>query len=537
MTPRDRRRDDDAALTLALFRYGVIAELVEREDFEPGERSALVRELADRPHYQPGKGSRTVKTRTIYSWLAAYRKLGLEGLLPKFRRDRGITRVLDEETLERAIQLRKEQPRRWTSTLLDILTLEGRFDHVPHRSTLDRHLRAHHASRRQLKVLGARRQTKLSFDNFGDLWVGDYHHGPVVLGPDGNPTTAKLGAFIDHRTRWPVADRYYLAEDLATLRDTFLRALLMWGPPAGKVYVDRGAVYRAKQFAWSIDRLPGKAVLVHSKSYYSEGRGVIERWWQCALAFEDEVRARDELLTIHELNRLWEAWRTLRYCEVIHSELGCTPAQAIAEIVPAPIDPEVVRELFLVRVSRHVNKKTACVQVEGRSFQCDSHLRGEKVQVRFDPRDLSSVLIHTLDGRRLQRAGPQPLNAPEPHRSEPEKHAQSVDYLELLREDYDKKLVEHARPLAYAQLELEEGFGVDEFAKVLAELADLALRAAERREVVAFWDTYGPLPESLVRIAVEQAVRLRGRRRHPQLYLHAIRTLVQAHWRTPSEEP
>jgi len=71
----------------------------------------------------------------------------------------------------------------------------------------------------------------MRFDSFGDLWIGDYHHGPKVLAPAGHATTAKLGAFIDHTTRYPVADRWYLAEDVATLRDTLLRALLTWGPP------------------------------------------------------------------------------------------------------------------------------------------------------------------------------------------------------------------------------------------------------------------------------------------------------------------
>lgn len=539
MTPTDPRRDDDQALTLALFRYGVIAELVERDDFAPGERSALVRELASRTHYLPGKGPRVVRERTIYQWLSDYRSHGKEGLLPRYRRDRGLSRVLDEATLQRAVQLRLEQPKRWTSTLLDILRLEGRLDPIPHRSTLDRQLRKRNASRRQLRTLGTRRHTKMAFEHFGDLWVGDYHHGPVILGPNGQPTTAKLGAFIDHCTRWPVADRYYLAEDLASLRDTFLRALLTWGAPRGKVYVDRGAVYRSNQFAWSIQSLPGSPRLVHSKAYYSEGRGVIERWWQQAIAFEEEIAARPELLTLHELNTLWEAWRTLRYCEAPHSGLGRTPAEAIAEVTPRPIDPEVVGELFLVRVTRTVHKKDGCISIEGRRFLCDAHLRTEKVQVRYDPRDLSSVRIHAAGGgRQLQRAFPQPINAPpEPHLTEPERREQTVDYLALLRKDFDRKLVEHARPLAYAALEIDERFGVDDFIAVVVDLGGLNLRQPERRELVSFWDTYGPLPESLVRIAVEHGVRLRGRGRHPQIYLHAIRTLVQAHWRNPKEQP
>jgi transposase len=536
VTPSDPRREDDRALGLALFRYGVIAELVERDDFAPGERTDRVRRIVSETHYQPGHGPRHISERTVYNWLAAYRREGLGGLLPRFRRDRGALRALDEDSLARAIQLRKEQPKRWTSTLLDILVLEGKLEDGarPHRATLDRHLRKRGASRRQLKTLGARRHTTLVFDHFGDLWVGDYHHGPLVLDNRGQPTTAKLGAFLDHCTRWPVSDRYYLAEDIASLRDTMLRALLAWGPPK-VVYVDRGSVYRAEQLAWSLDRLEPRCRLVHSKAYYSEGRGVIERWWQCANAFEDEVRVREELLTLHQLNRLWEAWRARRYCEVPHSELGCSPVQAIAEVVPKPIDPEVAAELFLVRATRSVHKKDCCVAVDGRRYRCDASLRGEQVQVRYDPRDRRSVLVFTLDGQRLQRALPKPVNVPEPHARAPARLEQSVDYLALLRDDFDRKLLEHARPLAYADLPPDEGFSLDDFVRVVADLAGLQLRDAQRQELAAFWSTFGPIPESLVRIAVEHAVRLHTRNRHVRVYLHAIRTLVLAHLNAPPE--
>src|SRR5579864_4430110 len=50
-------------------------------------------------------------------------------------------------------------------------------------------------------------------------------------------------------TRYPVADRWYLNEELGSLRDTLLRALLRFGPPK-VVYTDRGAVYRAEQLAY-----------------------------------------------------------------------------------------------------------------------------------------------------------------------------------------------------------------------------------------------------------------------------------------------
>jgi transposase InsO family protein len=528
-------RDDEAAIQMALFRYGVLAPLLEREDLEHGETTKLVREIAGQTHYLPGRGPLRVHERTVYTWLRHYRRGGIEALRPRRRRDRGIRRALDTPVLERAIQLRKETPGRQTRTLLDILRLEGwlRTRPTPHRATLDRHLARRGVSRRQLRVLGSKRTIRLHFEHFGDLWVGDYHHGPLVVRPDGQPSPAKLGAFLDHTTRWPVADRWYLNEDLTSLRDTLLRALLTWGVPK-KIYVDRGAVYRAEQLAYSLLHLDSQ--LIHSKPYYSQGRGVIERWWQLAESFETEVNAREELLTLHQLNTFWEAWRQQRYCDQIHSALGKTPREAIAEVTPEPLDPQMARELFLVRARRKVHKKDSCVAIEGRRFLCESFLRGQSVLVRYDPGDLASVIIF-FDGKQVQRAFPQPLGGPpEPHPS-PERLPQSVDYLALLREDFDQRLLEHAKPLAYSELTVRSDFDAESFLQVVSELAGISLQhQSVRRELVAFWDTFGPLPEALVRIGTEHAVRLHARGRHPRIYLHAIRTLVLAHLRATDKE-
>lgn len=535
MTDERDYRDDEGAIQLALFRYGVIAPIADREFPAPGEVAATAREIATREHYLPGRGPIRLSERTVYAWLAAWRTGGIEALRPIRRKDRGRSRVLGDDVLARAIRLRKEVPKRRTKTILDILVLEKAVPEDPpfHRATLDRHLRRRGMSRRQLKALGTKRHIKMAFASFGDLWVGDYHHGPPVLAPDGRLSTAKIAGFLDHCTRYPVVSRYYLSEDFETLRDALLRAFLVFGLPK-VVYVDRGSVFRAEQLKYSLERL--KSHLVHSKAYYSEGRGVIERWWQLLDEFEEEVRSLERILTIHEMNTYWEAFRERRYCQVVHSEIARTPAEAIAEVERRPLDPAVARELFLVGEDRKVHKKTCCVSVLAREFLCESFLKGQKVRVRYDPRDLSSVLIFH-DGRKVQTALPRPVNSTPESAPTPEFVARSVDYLELLRRDYDRKLLEHARPLAYAELDHDPAFDVEHFRAVVRDLAGIPQSAPEKRALAAFWDTFGPLPEDLVRIGVEHAVRMQGRGRHVDAYLHAVKTLVLAHWRGGKENP
>ena len=530
-TPETEEPDDERGRLIALFRYGVIAALVEREGDDSGQVSRLVREIASRTYFLPGRGPVSVSVRTVYWWWRRYRHGGMSALRPRRRRDRGRSRKIEADVLGRAVALREENPKRWTKTLLDILRLEQRIPATPpfHRSTIDRHLDRLGKSRRRMKVLESRVMIRMKFERFGELWVGDYHHGPLVLAPDGTVKTAKLGAFLDHATRYPVADRYYLAEDLASMRHGLLCAMLRFGPPE-KAYVDNGAVYRADQLAYSLDRV--NCTLIHSRPYYSEGRGLIERWWQVVGQFEAEVRLYSEPLTLHELNRLWEAYRERRYSHEIHSELGKTPAEAIAGVVPRPIDPAVLRELFLVGEGRTVHPKDSCVSVLGRRYLVDGSLRKRKVVVRYDPCDLGSVLIFH-QGQRIQRAFPQQPNAtPEPHRTSVERPPPSVDYLARLRDEFDRKLLEQVRPLAYTDLRIDKGFDQDRFVALVADLAGLSpLRPPPRQELAAFWDTFGPLPEDLVRIGTEHAIRLHGRGRHVRQYLHVIRTLVVAHWR------
>lgn len=532
MTDAPRWREDEAAIEMALFRYGIIAPILELDPSSQTTVGALIAEICSRPHYLPSRGRVSVKPRTVYAWLAAYRREGIQALRSVWRKDRGQMRVLSDKIVERAIVLRREIPRRKTRYLIDILVREGTITgELPfHRATLDRHLALRGASRRQMKVLAAPPTIKMEFDAFGDLWVGDYHHGPLVLAPGNRVVTAKIGALIDHATRYPPSDRYYVDEALDTLRDGMLRAFLKWGPPK-RLYVDRGLVYRADQLAYSLRRLDVN--LTHSRAYYSKGRGVIERWWQLLKDFEAEVTGLGRLLTIHELNRFWEAFRETHYIQHLHSEIGRTPAEAIATVVPRGLAPDVAAELFLVREKRKVHRETSCVQVMTREFLCEGFLRGQWVDVRFDPNELTSVVIFK-DDRRLQKAFPRAVNAKPEQPYVPEEILPTVDYLSLLRADYDRQLLEHARPLAYAKLQLEPAFDEDAFVTVTGDLAGLSLRPGEKREMLTFWNTFGPLPEALVRIGVEHAVRLHGRNRHVRVYLTAIRTIVLAHWRGPA---
>jgi hypothetical protein len=106
----------------------------------------------------------------------------------------------------------------------------------------------------------------------------------------------------------------------------------------------------------------------------------------------------------------------------------------------------------------------------------------------------------------------------------------------MLRADYDERLLNSVRPVAYRDIQEDPHFDQARFFTLLHDLADVVLRGATADEAARFFTTFGPLPERFARVGVEHAVRLHGRGRHVRIYLAAIRTLVIAELKSPPKK-
>jgi len=96
-----------------------------------------------------------------------------------------------------------------------------------------------------------------------------------------------------------------------------------------------------------------------------------------------------------ELNRLFTAWVETVYHPAIHSETGTAPLRAWCEGVPDPLprpSPAQLREAFLWSEYRTVTK-TATVSLHANLYQVDELLVGRKVELVFDPFDLTEIEV------------------------------------------------------------------------------------------------------------------------------------------------
>jgi len=518
------RHFDEHELAIAAFRHRVITEALEAEE---GVTKA-VGEAASEEHSAPDGVPPKPTVRTIWRWLAAYRRGGLVALCPKPRKDRGTLRAIAPALLEQAGALRREgkKHKRATPSVIDILVRQRRQSGATGplriaRSTLDRHFNRLGVSRRQLHILGHRPFTRIETFAPLELVIVDFHHGPYVsVGPDKELRRALLCAFIDHYSRYIIEARYYLHEDFEALRFGFRRVLAVFGLLL-KLYADNGASFHSRRFHAACAILGIK--LVHSKAYVAESRGGIERFNATIKdQFESEVWERAEPLTLDELNTYLQAWLGERYHQDIHSETGQSPLERFREnavVRPAP-DPAQVDELLRLQKTYTVHRKWSTVEVLGIRYSVDHALRGRRVGVLYDPFAPEYVLI-TLDRRVIQRAFPQKAGEVFAEPKSGQSHPRT-DYLELLRRDHERRSQSELAALKLAPAPQAREIALPDLVVLLESCRGARLTGDEHKAASAFWRKMRPIPTDAARDATQAALRRQGSNLHLSVYLDAI---------------
>ena len=372
--------DDDLRQAIALFRYGVIADLVHLPLGTPGIGDKL-RDKAGQPYTIPGSERTHVAAETIRGWIRLYRYGGFEALYPKPRTDRGQPRRLPPEVAERLIALKVDNPA-WSVRAVIKAAREGGVDHPLAPSTVHR-LFSRGGLFDKKPPDGADRR-RFAFRDAGELWMSDVMHGPKVrLGRSRRKTY--LIAFIDDATRVIPFAAFATAENIQAFLPVFKNALIRRGLPQ-RLYVDNGAAYRSRQLVLICAKLG--VALVHARPYQPAGKGKIERYFRTLRAGwlnHLDAQALDSLQT---LNRSLWAWIEGEYHNTPHRGIeGRTPLEQWALASAAVRYPDATLDLddiFLFEARRRVHKDRT-VSLNGRLYEVDPLLVGQRVILRYDP--------------------------------------------------------------------------------------------------------------------------------------------------------
>lgn len=448
----------------AIFWCDLLREII-FDEIAPGAVNQHLKEIARQEVVFPDGRTGKPSLSTLKRKLKKYRAGGFAALGRKPRSDRGNPRVMTPEVIDRAIALKKEQPFR-SRVVINRFLNDGWGVTLP-RSTLYRHLKQAGATRIKLGVSKKKVRKRWSREHTHDLWVGDFEEGPYVIAQQ-EVIPTYLSAFIDCHSRYVVAARYYLRQNLQVLIDTLVRGLSVHGAPRA-LYLDNAKVYHARGLKRACYMIQTR--LIYRPAGDPSPGGIIERLFLTIQArFEKEVRSGD-ILTLDELNRALAAFLTMDYHVEPHSEIGQTPEaryqQGLGHI--RQIDIHDVLAAFMEKAERRVNPDFSDVRLNNRFYRVAPELRGDKVEVRYDPYNhLDTVDIYDLGGRYLGQGRQHNRDsAPAVTIQSPAAKPQN-NYLDLLIRQHQQQLSDRTKGIDYRNATTNRPWPFYSFANTIA---------------------------------------------------------------------
>jgi len=426
---------------VGLFRYALIRDAADLS-LSKAERGRLIGAIAQREHVGPDGQVLRVSVTTLRRWIRAYRHGGFEALVPV---PREVEPRSSPELLELAFAIKRERMDRTAAQVREVMLASAAGQPVPGLRTLQTHLARH-----GLTARGDGRSSGKVYGRFeasvrNELWTGDGLHGPKLAG---TARRAVLLAFIDDHSRLLVGWRWATGEDVFGLEAALRPGLMSRGVP-DQILVDRGSAFVSSQLLRACAVLGVR--LIHASPRAATTKGKIERFFRTVRdQFLVEI---DDGAELAELNRLFSAWLEVVYHRRVHTETEMTPSERFdaAGVAQLPT-PALLREAFLWSQERTVTK-TATVSLHANSYEVDAALAGRKVELVFDPFDLTRIEVRyqhrpfglavpLMIGRRTHPQAERELPPPP--------IGTGIDYLKLLADKRDAEL--GGRRIDYASL-------------------------------------------------------------------------------------
>jgi putative transposase len=386
---------NDKAEKIALFRYGLIAPLV-LETLPRGELTRRAQEIASCTYVIPYSSRSQVSVDTLLEWTLSYRRNGLPALQPKTRNDCGQLRAIDDATAALIERLKRENPHRTGTSLLQHLAMTGDNQSQPQvsPSTLYRFLRARGLTELQLlqdkAAASSHKKYEAQFAN--QIWQSDMLFGPWVERPGGGKRQVFLQATLDDASRLIPHAQFYPDQGLDAFLHCLRQAVGARGLPT-RLYMDNAKIYRSPQLA----RIAASIgiLVVHTPPYQPEGRGKIERFFRSVREQFLASLNPKALLSLEQLNEQFWHWLDTAYHYREHSAIQTTPLlrwqRDIDQVRQLPPWTD-LRPVFFHRVDRLVRRDSTFL-LHGRFFEAPPHLAGQRIEARFDPLDLTHVEI------------------------------------------------------------------------------------------------------------------------------------------------
>lgn len=384
---------------IALFRYGVLAPLIQRQT-EEKSNNAFFNEASKKSYEFIDGRMITVHSTTLERWYKRYKEFGFDGLKPDVRSDEGASRKLDKDLKEYIVYYLKEYPRLPATQIYEKLIEGGVVSKGEiSLSTITRFISSYKKSNNQKPIVERRRYER---EHINEVWCGDTSYGPYI-NVGGEKRRVYIIALIDDASRMITGIDVFFEDNFINLMKVIKSAVSKYGKP--KVFnFDNGRNYRSNQMALLSARIGCGINYCHVHQPVEKAK--IERWFK---TLKDQWMSLIKSSDYHSLDELRLSLFNYvsDYNFRVHSSLnGKSPHDRFFEesdLIIRMSDEDIERS-FLLEIERKVSPDSVVV-IDEIEYEVDYHYQNQTVLLRYSP-DLSKIYVvdrsdHSLKEIRL----------------------------------------------------------------------------------------------------------------------------------------
>ena len=373
-----------------LFRFSLIAPAINKtHSFKTNNE--YFRDVSAQKHTFDGK-EYTFSLSTIKNWYYKYLKKGYNTLSVKQRSDSKKSRKLNNETIDKIIQLRNEFPHISGTAIYKKLINEKYVNEKEiSLNTILRYLKSNNLKASQL-ITKERRMFEMEHVN--DCWQSDTSDGPYII-INNEKYRTKLIMFIDDKSRMIMGYDFFLNDTAINMQHVLKNAIKTYGVPK-RLFVDNGGPYANKQLSLICASLGIE--LIHAKPYSPESKAKIERsfrtikdgWMRCT--DWNNFKTLDDVK--HSLNNFIYS----EYINKTHSSTKETPNERWHNEYKSIkfLDEDIIDKSFLHRKIRKV-RLDQTISLENNYYEIPYKYVGLSIEIRYNPNDLKEVFIYEDD--------------------------------------------------------------------------------------------------------------------------------------------
>lgn len=374
-------------LEMAHFKFGLIAPVIQ-DTFSDPSAMAYYRRVTEEPITRPDGTSFKYNPGTLQKWVVYYRASGMDGLIPKTRRDKGMPRKLNDVAIEELYKLREKYPR-INATMIHTMLLKNGY------ITLDVSVRAVQRFIKENDLKSARSlnvKDRKAFEEpeFGCMWQADTCYLPYIS-EDGKNRRTYLIMIIDDHSRMIVGGEIFYNDNAYNFQKVLKRAIETYGIP-DKLYLDNGSSYSNDQLTLICGSIA--SLCLHTPIRDGASKGKVERNFRTLKDRWLHALDTKQILSINEFN---EELRNYihQHNSTVHSTTKETPMNrflATKSHIRKPKSKEWLDECFHNRVHRKVNND-ATVSINGTYYDVPPQFIRMKVEIRYLPDHMDDAYI------------------------------------------------------------------------------------------------------------------------------------------------